>query len=67
MRSLTNKEIRIHISGIRQCGFYTNSYKIIHTIVIRIVWLLRWLPPSDFVIACRHATVDALVAGRFRR
>ncbi len=30
-------------------------------------WLLHCFPPSDFIIACRHATVDALVAGRFRR
>ena len=30
-------------------------------------WLLRCCPPSDFVIACRHATINALVAGRFRR
>jgi hypothetical protein len=28
-------------------------------------WLLRCCPQSDFVIACRHATIDALVAGRF--
>ena len=27
----SNAFIRIHISGIRQCGFCTNSYKIIHT------------------------------------
>ena len=26
-------------------------------------WLLPCCPPSDFVIACRHATVDALIAG----
>jgi hypothetical protein len=25
-------------------------------------WLLRCCPPSNFVIACRHATVDALIA-----
>jgi hypothetical protein len=30
-------------------------------------WLLRCCPPSNFVIACRHATINALVAGRFRR
>jgi hypothetical protein len=30
-------------------------------------WLLRCCPLSDFVIACRHATINALVAGRFRR
>ena len=30
-------------------------------------WLLRCCPPSAFVIACRLATVDDLVAGRFRR
>jgi hypothetical protein len=30
-------------------------------------WLLHCCPPSAFVIACRHATVDALVAGRFPR
>ena len=30
-------------------------------------WLLRCCPPSDFVIACRHATINALVAGRFRQ
>jgi hypothetical protein len=29
-------------------------------------WLLRCCPLSDFVIACRHATINALVAGRFR-
>jgi hypothetical protein len=28
-------------------------------------WLLRCCPPSDIVIACRHATINALVAGRF--
>jgi hypothetical protein len=28
-------------------------------------WLLRCCTPSDFVIACRHATINALVAGRF--
>ena len=28
-------------------------------------WLLRCCPTSAFVIACRHATVDNLVAGRF--
>jgi hypothetical protein len=33
----SNAFIRIHISGIRQCGFCTNSYNIIHTIVIQIV------------------------------
>jgi len=33
----SNAFIRIHISGIRQCGFCTNSYNIIHTIVIEIV------------------------------
>jgi hypothetical protein len=30
-------------------------------------WLLRCCPPSDFVIACRHASINALVASRFRR
>jgi hypothetical protein len=30
-------------------------------------WLLRCCPLSDFVIACRHATINALVASRFRR
>jgi hypothetical protein len=30
-------------------------------------WLLRCCPPSDFVNACRHPTINALVAGRFRR
>ena len=30
-------------------------------------WLLRCCPPSAFVIPCRHATVDDLVAGRFCR
>jgi hypothetical protein len=30
-------------------------------------WLLRSCPPSDFVIACRHATINALVAGRFHQ
>ena len=30
-------------------------------------WLLRCCPPSDFVIACHHATINALVAGCFRR
>jgi hypothetical protein len=30
-------------------------------------WLLCCCPPSNFVIACRHATINALVAGRFRR
>jgi hypothetical protein len=30
-------------------------------------WLLRCCPPSDFVIACRHTTINALVAGRFCR
>jgi hypothetical protein len=30
-------------------------------------WLLRYCPPSNFVIACRHATINALVAGRFCR
>jgi hypothetical protein len=30
-------------------------------------WLLRCCPQSDFIIACRHATINALVAGRFRR
>jgi hypothetical protein len=29
--------------------------------------LLRCCPPSDFVIACRHATINALVAGPFRQ
>jgi hypothetical protein len=29
--------------------------------------LLRCSQPSDFVITCRHATINALVAGRFRR
>jgi hypothetical protein len=29
--------------------------------------LLRCCPPSDFFIACRHATVDALIAGRFHQ
>jgi hypothetical protein len=29
--------------------------------------LLRCFPPSDFVIACRHATINALVACRFCR
>jgi len=29
-------------------------------------WFLRFCPSSDFVIACRHAAVNALVAGRFR-
>jgi hypothetical protein len=28
-------------------------------------WLLRCCPPSDFVIACRHATINALVSGCF--
>jgi hypothetical protein len=28
-------------------------------------WLLNCFPPSAFVIACRHATVNALVAGLF--
>jgi hypothetical protein len=28
-------------------------------------WLLRCCPPCDFVIACHHATINALVAGRF--
>jgi hypothetical protein len=28
---------------------------------------VRCCPPSDFFIACRHATINALVAGRFRR
>jgi hypothetical protein len=28
--------------------------------------LLRCCPPSDFVITCRHGTINALVAGRFR-
>ena len=26
-------------------------------------WLLHFCPPSDFVIPCRHATVEALIAG----
>ena len=30
-------------------------------------WLLGCCLPSDFVIACRHATINDLVAGRFRR
>jgi hypothetical protein len=30
-------------------------------------WLLHCCPPSDFVIACRHATINALIAGCFRR
>ena len=30
-------------------------------------WLLRCFPPSAFVIACCHATIDALVASRFCR
>ena len=30
-------------------------------------WSLRCCPPSDFVIACRHVTINALVAGCFRR
>jgi hypothetical protein len=29
--------------------------------------LLRCCPPSGFVITCRHATINALVASRFRR
>jgi hypothetical protein len=29
--------------------------------------LLRCCPPSDFVIACHHATINALVDGRFCR
>jgi hypothetical protein len=28
---------------------------------------LRCCPPSDFVIICRHATINAHVDGRFRR
>jgi hypothetical protein len=30
-------------------------------------WLLHCCPPSNFVIACRHAPINPLVAGRFRR
>ena len=30
-------------------------------------WLLRCCPPSNFVIACRHATINALIAGRLCR
>jgi hypothetical protein len=28
-------------------------------------WLLRCFPPSAFVIARHHATINALVSGRF--
>ena len=30
-----------------------------------VVWLLRCFPPFAFIIACYHATVNALDAGRF--
>ncbi len=30
-------------------------------------WLLHCCPPSDFIVTCRHATINALDAGCFRR